>query len=152
MKLYLMPKEPTWWIWLATASLLAIGVAGIEAGLYAAIALSVAQCIWIVLKQRAWRPYPVQIRVAFTACLFVYLTPGLKWMFWVPTLGTLALVLFGYCLMARLLSLMPWNRTQPITATLLRRTFLTAPMPGRADHGLPESMSPCEVEACIAQR
>ena len=31
------------------------------------------------------------------------------------------------CLMARMLSLLPWNRTEPITTDLLRRTFLSRP-------------------------
>ena len=36
--------------------------------------------------------------------------------------------------MARVLLLLPWNRTEPITADLLRRTFLSRPrLPGRAD-------------------
>jgi len=155
MKLFLMPKEPTWWIWLATASLLAVGVAGVEAGFYAAIALSVAQSIWMLLKHRAWRPYPVQIRVAFTLCLICYLTPGFQWMFWVPLLGILALVLFGYCLMARMLSLMPWNRTEPLSGGLVRRTFLVGPVIGRAEHGLPSvpsGISICEMEASVARR
>jgi hypothetical protein len=44
------------------------------------------------------------------------------------------LVIFGYCLMARMLSLLPWNRTEPITADLVRRTFLSRPRPlDRAD-------------------
>jgi hypothetical protein len=44
------------------------------------------------------------------------------------------LVIFGYCLMARMLSLLPWNRTEPITADLVRPTFLSRPRPlDRAD-------------------
>ena len=31
-------------------------------------------------------------------------------MFWAAMLGAMARVVFGYCLMARMLSLMPWNR------------------------------------------
>jgi hypothetical protein len=154
MKLFLMPQKATWWVWLVTATLLAVGLAGHDAGFHAAIALSVAQCGWFLQKHRAWSPYPVQIRVAYTACLIMYLLPGLRWMFWVPMLGTFALVVFGYCLMARLLSLMPWNRTVPVTAQLLARTFFTAPVLGRADHGLSlEDGCPggvCELEARLA--
>ena len=43
----------------------------------------------------------------------------------VPVVGTFALVIFGYCLTARVLSLLPWNRAEPITIDLLRRTFLS---------------------------
>jgi hypothetical protein len=63
------------------------------------------------------------------------------------------LLLFGYCLMARVLSLRPWNRTERLCLNLLRRTFLTAPVVGRADHGLPacdRAGGVCELEARVA--
>jgi len=42
-------------------------------------------------------------------------------------MGTSALVVFGYCLMARLLSLFPWNGREAYTFARLRRTFFSAP-------------------------
>ncbi|MBX3346336.1 MAG: hypothetical protein KF806_13480, partial [Nitrospira sp.] len=39
--------------------------------------------------------------------------------------GTTARVLVGYCLLARTLSLAPWNRRQPLTWSMLRRTFFS---------------------------
>jgi hypothetical protein len=56
------------------------------------------------------------------------------------------LVIFGYCLMARMLSLLPWNRTEPITADLVRRTFLSRPRP--LDRGDSVSSARCEVGLC----
>lgn len=153
MKLYLMPKEPTWWVWLITASLLAAGVAGVEAALFAAIGLSAAQAVWMYGRYGSLRPYPVQIRVFYTAFLISYLPAAFRWMYWIPLLGTFALVLCGYCLMARLLSLAPWNRQEALTGALLQRTFCTAPILGRAEHGLPSSgglAGGCEREARIA--
>jgi hypothetical protein len=155
MKLYLMPRETTWWVWLVTVLLLAAGLAGHPAGIAAAIGLSVAQSAFFLWKHRSFAPYSVQIRVAYTAFLIAYLPPILHWLYWVPMLGTLALLLFGYCLMARLLSLMPWNRREPLTARLLLRTFFTPPVLGRADHGLllgSASRGVCDMEARAAQR
>jgi hypothetical protein len=40
------------------------------------------------------------------------------------------MVLCGYCLLARCLSLLPCNRTQPLTIGLLRRTFISPPVEG----------------------
>lgn len=137
MKFLLMPKQPTWWIWFAIATLLAFGFAGYASGYVAAMMLSVVQAVWFIRKHRSLKPYPVQIRVAYAACLLVYGIPALNWMIWIPMLGTFALVLFGYCLMARLLSLLPWNRVETPSPGLLRYTFLTPPIPGNARHGLP---------------
>lgn len=142
MKLLLMPKEPTWWIWLATVLSLGLGLAGFASGFVGACALSVAQAAWFLVKHRSLKPYPVQIRVAYAACLIAYLVPGFNWMFWIPVIGTMALLLFGYCLMARLLSLMPWNRQEAMNLALLRHTFLTPPIPGNVRHGLPTGGCP----------
>ena len=39
--------------------------------------------------------------------------------------------------MARILSLLPGNRTEPMSLDLIWRTFLTPPMRGNMLHGLP---------------
>ena len=72
MKLLLMPKEPTWWVWLITVLLLAVGLAGYPAFILAAIALSTMHSAFFLWRERSWAPYPVQIRVAYTACLVVF--------------------------------------------------------------------------------
>jgi hypothetical protein len=53
--------------------------------------------------------------------------PPIRWLYGLPALGTLALVIFGYCPMARMLPFLPWNRAEPITFDLLRRTVLSRP-------------------------
>ena len=55
----------------------------------------------------------------------------MPWLFWIPAVGTAALVLVGYCLMARCLSLMPWNRTGPLTLPTIFRTFFSSPVSTR---------------------
>lgn len=55
--------------------------------------------------------------------------------------------------MARALSLRPWNPTKGLYRELLRRTFMTAPVVGRADHSLPacgRAGGVCELEARVA--
>lgn len=155
MRFMLRPKEPTWWVWLLTALLLAVGLVGWPVCFLGAIALSVAQAAWFLGRDRSLKPYPVQIRVAYAVCLPGCLLPRLGWMFWPFMLGTFARVLFGYCPMARILSLMPWNRNEPMTLSLLSRTFLTPPMTGNPAHGLPEvdgGDGVCNLEARIAMR
>ena len=136
-----------------SAALLAVGLAGWPVCFLAAIALSVGQCVFFLRTHRAFTPYAVQIRLAYTKLLAVCFVPGLRWLYWLPMLGTFALVLLGYCLMARVLSLAPWNRRECLTANLLHRTFCTAPVAGRPEHGLPASGdcgNGCEREAHIA--
>jgi hypothetical protein len=132
--LFIMPRDWTWWVWLITACLLLIGLMGMPEACLAALLLSIAQSVLFFTRERTFKAFPVQLRLAYTLLLMISFLPPIRWLFWLPTAGTFALVIFGYCLMARVLSLLPWNRTEPITTDLLRRTFLSRPrLPGRAD-------------------
>jgi hypothetical protein len=69
--------------------------------------------------------------------LLIALPENLQLIYWIPTIGTWAQVLFGYCTMARMVSLLPWNRKEAFSFTLLKRTFLSAPVRGNILQGLP---------------
>jgi hypothetical protein len=126
-KLVLMPRSLSWWVWAITAACLAAGLMGYSSGFYVAILISLIQTVVYDLKQTSALSFPVQIRFAYTILLILCQVPPLRWLYWVPTVGTFALVLFGYCLMARILSLLPGNRTEPMSLDLILRTFLTPP-------------------------
>jgi len=118
--LIIMPQYWTWWVWLVTACLLLIGLMGRPEAFLAALLLSIAQSVLFFAWERALGAFPVQLRLAYTLLLIICLFLPIRWLFWLPAVGTFALVIFGYCLMARMLSLLPWNRTEPITADLVR--------------------------------
>jgi len=131
--LYIMPQDWTWWVWLVSACLLLVGLTGMPKAFPATLLLSVAQFILFLARERAFKAFPVQLRLAYTLLLTICLLPPMRWLYWLPAVGTSALVIFGYCLLARMLSLLPWNRAEPITVDLLRRTFLSRPrLPDRA--------------------
>jgi hypothetical protein len=125
--LFIMPQDWTWWVWLVTACLLLVGLMGMPKAFPATLLLSIAQFILFLARERAFKAFPVQLRLAYTLLLTICLLPPMRWLYWLPAVGTSALVIFGYCLMARMLSLLPWNRAEPITSDLLRRTFLSRP-------------------------
>jgi hypothetical protein len=126
-KFVLMPSSLSWWVWAITGICLAAGLMGYSSGFYAAVLISVIQTVVYDLNQTSALTFPVQIRFAYTILLILCQVPSLGWLFWVPTVGTFALVLFGYCMMARILSLLPGNRTEPMSLDLILRTFLTPP-------------------------
>jgi hypothetical protein len=132
--LFIMPQDWTWWVWLVTACLLLVGLMGMPEAFFAALLLSIAQSVLFLAQERAFKAFPVQLRLAYTLLLIICLFPPMRWIYWVSAVGTFALVIFGYCLMARMLSLLPWNRAEPITVDLLHRTFLSRPrLPDQAD-------------------
>ena len=152
MKLALMPQEPAWWIWLVTVALLVTGLAGFTTGFVAAIAVSLAQALWYRHKAGRIRAISVQIRLAYTLLLLVCFIPELRLGYWLPTVGTSALLLCGYCLMARMLSLLPWNRLEPLSFDLIRRTLFRAPVISSLElrSACGELNGVCELESRVA--
>ncbi len=114
-----------WWYWVLTVGLLGAGLFGLSAAIWLAMALCIVQIGHIVRLTRDVIAFPVQVRVAYLGLLFAGLWGPLQWIHWMQLAGTTARVLAGYCLLARALSLAPWNRRQPLTLGLLRRTFLS---------------------------
>jgi len=154
-KLLLMPEEVAWWIWLITACMLAVGLSGYSWAFLVATGITVGQTIVFLLRYRSLMSSAVQTRVAYVVLLTICFIPGLRWLYWLPTIGTFALVICGYCLMARFLSLLPSNRTERISADLLRHTFLAPPTLIVTGQGLPMTGCPggvCSIEAQLGRR
>ena len=74
--------------------------------------------------------FEVQVRAAYLALLLAGVLPGCWPLHAIQFVGVNAMLVFDYCLLARLLSLAPWNRGGPLTRVLLRRAFLSAPVHG----------------------
>ncbi len=145
----------TWWIWLVTAICLGVGLMGIPAGFIAAMGLTSTQVIVFLVKDRSLRAFSVQLRIGYLALLVLCFIPAMRWLYWLPTVGTFALVIFGYCLMARFLSLLPWNSTEAYTMSRLRRTFFSPPDISRVERGIPEGGCAgglCTIEAQVAPK
>jgi hypothetical protein len=117
----------TWWAWTLTAVLLTIGLMGHPSAFMGAMLVTVAQGTVLVIREKSVLAFAVQLRIAYLVLLGICFVLPLRWLYWLPTVGTFALVIFGYCLMARMLSLFSWNRQEPLSVDLIRRTFLSRP-------------------------
>jgi hypothetical protein len=133
----LMYKKVSWWLWLVTAVFLTAGASGWTSGFYAATILAACQVIYFALNEGSPKAFPVQVRIAFFMLMIAALWEPLRFLYWLPAIGTWVLVLTGYCLLARLLSLMPWNRNERLSASLVKRIFLMPPVKGNILQGLP---------------
>lgn len=133
----LMYREISWWYWAVTTPLLFYGLAGHPEGFWLAIGLSAFQIVHFRLRDGSFSAFPVQVRLAYTAMLILFQWEPLGVLYWIPAIGTLAQVLFGYCTLARCLSLLPWNRNEAMSVDLVRRTFLSRPVRGSVLQGLP---------------
>lgn len=119
-----------WWYWLVTVCLLTAGVAGWTTGFSLAIGLTLVQIAHYAIRERRLSAFPIQVRVGYLVLLLVALPDALQWLYWIPTVGTWLRVLTGYCAMARVVSLLPWNRRERFSPDLLKRTLSSAPVQG----------------------
>lgn len=127
----------SWWYWLVTVGFLTAGVSVWPTGFLLAIGLTVFQLIHFTLRERSMTAFPIQVRLGYLLLLLIALPENLQVIYWIPTIGTWAQVQFGYCPMARMVSLLPWNRKEAFSLGLLKRTFLSAPVRGNILQGLP---------------
>lgn len=130
-------KDFGWWYWLVTACLLSAGVAGHPIGFLLAIGLTVFQLAHFAMRERSITAFPIQVRFWYFMLLLAALPEPLQIVYWVPVVGTWVQLIFGYCTMARCVSLLPWNREERFSAGLLARTFLSRPVRGNILQGLP---------------
>jgi hypothetical protein len=127
----------SWWYWLVTVGFLTAGVSGWPPGFLLAIGLTVFQLIHFSIRESSFTAFPIQVRLGYLLLLLIALPEKLQLIYWIPTIGTWAQVLFGYCAMARLVSLLPWNRKGACSFALVKQTFFSAPVRGNILQGLP---------------
>jgi hypothetical protein len=126
-----MRKKPlAWWGWLAIVGLLSAGLLGLGPALVVAIGLSAVQTAHCAIRIGSPMAFPVQVRAGYLALLVVGCWPPLSALHWIQAVGGWTMLLADYCLLARCLSLAPWNRRSPLSGALLVATFLSPPTPG----------------------
>jgi len=132
-------KDIAWWYWLLTAILLTMGVLGNGLGFMLAIGLTSFQLVHFIFRTGNVKAFPVQVRFWYLMLLLVSLPESMQWLYWLPCIGTWAQVIFAYCAMARMVSLLPWNREAPSSLSLLTKTFLSRPVRGNVQQGFSEN-------------
>ena|SRR3989344_7826375 len=124
-----------WWYWLVTVCLLTAGVSGWPMGFQIAIGLTVFQLIHFIIREHSMTAFPVQVRIGYLLLLLIALPEKLQLIYWIPMIGTWAQVVFGYCTMARFVSLMPWNLKEGFSVNLVMKTFFSRPVRGNIMQG-----------------
>lgn len=96
-----------WFYWALTEVLLLAALLYSPAAGAWLIALSVWQIIYFMLLDRTFINLTIQVRITFLGVAALGFVPGWLWIYWIPA---------GYCFLARLVSLMPWNLREPMSA------------------------------------
>ena len=88
--------------------------------------------LFLILYRGRVGAFAVQVRLAFVIWNGIALGfPSCHWMLYIPAVGMPLRLTVGYCLLARMVWLLPWNRTQSLSPGLIWRTFFSAPTDGQ---------------------
>lgn len=118
--------------WLAIWLLLLASLLHPAASAWLALACLAHLLLFLLRADGRIDDFAVQVRLAFLALVAIaVVVPGATPLLWLPLLGVAARVLTGYCLMARLVALLPWNRSRPLDLAALRQALFSAPTRGR---------------------
>jgi len=123
-------RDLDWWYWLATDLLLIAGLAGSRWGMLPVIGLTLVQVVHYLARERRVTAFPAQVRAGYLLLLVTGLFQPLAFVHWIQLAGTTAVVTVGYCPLARILALMPWNRNQPLSLDFVRKTVFSPPVAG----------------------
>lgn len=121
-------KDRYWNYQLFCAVYLSLGLTDWKVGFLIAITMSVIQLINPFIDHRRLEDFPLHVRIAYTLMLLVALPESMNWLYWLLMAVSWTYVLFGYCLLSRVLSLMPFISKRPFTFNHLRETFLAQPV------------------------
>ena len=109
----------TWWYWVASAGLIGIWLLGFEMALEGALALTFVHAMHMSIASYPGS-FQTQIPIGYLLLLIAGMWEPLRVVHWAQLVGTITMVVVGYCPLARLLTLLPWNRDEPFSLNLLR--------------------------------
>src|SRR5262249_33191329 len=92
--------------------------------------LTAVQIVHYTITEGSMGAFWVQIRIAYLVMLLIGLWEPLRILHAIQLMGTTAILVFDYCLTARILALMPWNRRGPLSVGRVVRTIFSRPIPG----------------------
>lgn len=118
-----------WWYMLATYALLWAGVLADPVWAAAAIASCLAQAVVFGIEDGDFFSLTSQVR--YVLSLIILAGFWQPWLWWLPLAGLTVRLTTNYCLLARLVSLLPWNRKEPLSAALIKARIFSRPTKGR---------------------
>ena len=106
VKLQINFKSLEWWYWCVTLIAMIIGLLGMVQGFYGVIFVSVVQTIHFSVS-RGFTAFPTQVRLVYGLFAIAALFDPTRIFYWALLIGTIMVVLFDRCMIARMLKLMP---------------------------------------------
>ena len=125
-------KTLIWSLWFVTWLGLVIGLFDQVFFQYVVIFSALHAVLFLILFQFNIRPFPVQVRIAYFAWVAVgTYVPHMVVFMYITFVGLATNLFLGYCPLARMVYLLPWNRNEKFSLDLLRRVVFSSPTSGK---------------------
>jgi hypothetical protein len=125
-------KWAIWSLWFITWMGLIGGVFDRVMFEYVVIFSGAHMLLFLGLFRYSIRPFPVQVRIAYFIWVVVgTYVPYMTILMYITLVGLGTNLFLGYCPLARMMYLMPWNHDSKFSAELIRRVILSPPVPGK---------------------
>ena len=125
-----MSKYTIWGYWFLTVIFLGISLFVLPKAIYLAIVINFTHAIHFIIRKSGITTFPMQVRLGYFVLLILGLTPIFSWVHWIQLIGGTIMLTTGYCPMARMLSLLPWNRNKAMSWSLIQKILFTPPVTG----------------------
>ena len=113
--------DPVWWRWTAIATLLAADLGGVAGARETALAVALYQAVKGLAGDTTPKHFRAQVQFVYVGVMALSFVPALGFLAWIQMLGTVLLVVTGYCPLARAMVLFPGNRRVGLSWDLVRR-------------------------------
>ena len=125
-----MNRYYVWTVWFVTDLCLAAGLTYWPDMLYITMLVVALHSLhFYSVTPKVWS-FPMQVRIIYFAFLVLGQHPYLRWINWIQLAGTTALITVDYCPLARMLSLIPWNRTRTLNWKFIKAAVFSRPVYG----------------------
>ncbi len=121
-----------WSSWFVTWLLLVAGLFDRDYFEYVVVFSALHAVLFFVLNGFDVKPFPVQVRIGYVIWVAVgTYVPYMTVLMYITLVGLTTNLFLGYCPLARMMYLMPWNRDESFSLDLLGRVFFSAPVAGK---------------------
>ena len=125
-------KRTIWGLWFITWAGLVGGLFYRELFEYVVLFSAGHTVLFLILFRFAVDPFPVQVRIAYFIWVAVgTYVPYMIFLMYITLVGLATNLFLGYCPLARMMYLMPWNRDHKLSMELVRRVILSPPGSGK---------------------
>ena len=125
-------KALIWSLWFVTWLGLVIGLFDRLFFQYVVFFSALHAVLFLILFQFNIRPFPVQVRIAYFIWVAIgTYVPHMVVLMYVTLVGLTTNLFLGYCPLARMVYLLPWNRDEKLSLDLLRKVVFSAPVAGK---------------------